>query len=233
MFACNAKENYPTKFNGGLFTFDPVYVSKELPDKYLDADKRKHYEQFLKRLPEIRTREIDGHTVIAPAWIWERISNMECPQLYPVYPWGIYGLGKPNLETAINTFRYDPDVVKHCGNANIGWNQYAIWAARLGLTDDAKKLVIQKLQNSERRFPAFWGSSFNWVPDNDWCGTGMIALQEMLLQTDGDQLRLLPAFPKDWNVHFKLHAPYNKVVECQFIGGEIKELKVNGEVQKP
>jgi hypothetical protein len=192
----------------------------ELPNHYLDLTKRTYFEQFLSRLPEIHTQQIDGHTTIAPAVYWERISNLECPQLYPVFPWGVYGLGKPDLETAINTFRYDPQVVKYKKMPEIGWNQYAVWAARLGLTDDAKTLVIQKLQDAGRKFPAYWGSPFNWIPDNDWCGSGMIALQEMLLQTDGDQLLTLPAWPKDWDVHFKLHAPYNKVVECKYVNGK-------------
>jgi hypothetical protein len=197
----------------------------ELPAQYLDSTKRTYYEQFLKRLPEIHTREIDGHTVIAPAWQWERISNSESPQLYPVFPWGIYGLGKPGLETAVNTFRYDPKVVKF--RNHISWHQDAIFAARLGLTEDAKDLVIKKLQDSGRRFPAFWGPGHDWTPDHNWGGSGMIALQEMLLQTDGYKLFLLPAWPKEWNVHFKLHAPYNTTVECVLEGGIIQRLDVN------
>ncbi|KAA6300492.1 MAG: hypothetical protein EZS26_003366 [Candidatus Ordinivivax streblomastigis] len=200
----------------------------ELPEQYLDTAKRKYYEQFLTRLPEIHTREINGHTVIAPAWQWERISNMECPQLYPVFPWGIYGIGKPGLDIAINTFLYDPHVVKY--RDPISWNQNAIFAARLGLTKEAKELIIDKLQDSGRRFPAFWGPGHDWTPDHNWGGSGMIALQEMLLQTDGDKLLTLPAWPKDWDVHFKLHAPYNKVVECTYVNGEIKELKINGQL---
>ncbi|MDR2146606.1 MAG: DUF5703 domain-containing protein, partial [Tannerella sp.] len=60
----------------------------ELSGNYLDSARRTYYGQFLNRLPEIRTREIGGHTVIAPAWHWERINNVESPQLYPVFPWG-------------------------------------------------------------------------------------------------------------------------------------------------
>ncbi|MDR0833028.1 MAG: hypothetical protein LBN93_02405, partial [Candidatus Symbiothrix sp.] len=180
-------------------------------------------------LPEIRLREIDGYTTIAPAWEWERINNTESPQLYPVFPWGIYGIGKPELETAINTYRYDPDVVRFRDYA--GWKQDAIWAARLGLTDDAKELTVKKLQNSERKFPAFWGPGFDWTPDHNWGGSGMIALQEMLLQTAGEELFLLPAFPKEWNAHFKLYAPYNKVVECKYENGKIQELKINNKIK--
>ncbi len=37
---------------------------------------------------------------ISPAKSWERINNIETPQLYPVFPWRIYGVGKENLEIA-------------------------------------------------------------------------------------------------------------------------------------
>jgi hypothetical protein len=196
----------------------------ELPAQYLDSAKRTYYKQFLKRVPEIHTREANGRTVIAPAWQWERNDNNgECPQLYPVFPWGIYGLDRPNLETAINTYLYDPLIANR---SHIGWHQEAIWAARLGLTDEAKMWVVKKLQDAETRFPAFWGSDFNWIPDNDWGGTGSIALQEMLLQADGKKLFLLPAWPKDWDVHFKLYAPYNTTVECTLEDGVIKYLDV-------
>jgi hypothetical protein len=41
----------------------------ELPENYMDSTKRTYYKQFLNRLPEICTREIGGHTMIAPAWL--------------------------------------------------------------------------------------------------------------------------------------------------------------------
>jgi hypothetical protein len=199
----------------------------ELPAHYLDSTKRTYYEQFLKRLPEIRTRQIDGHTVISPAWQWERINNQESPQLYPVWPWGIYGIGKPDLDVAINTYRYDPHAVQY--RNHISWHQDAIFAARLGLAEEAKIQIIKKLQDSGRRFPAFWGPGHDWTPDHNWGGSGMVALQEMLLQNNGEEILALPAWPKDWDVHFKLHAPYGKIVECKYVNGEIKEYAVNDE----
>jgi hypothetical protein len=72
------------------------------------------------------------------------------------------------------------------------------------------------MKDSERRFPTFWGPGHDWVPDHNWGGSGMIGLQEMLLQTDGKEIRVLPAWPKDWQVNFKLHAPYNTVVSGNY-----------------
>ena len=185
-----------------------------LPGKYLDNDKRKHYDSLLKRTPSISYSMYNGHTTIAPAKSWERVNNTESPQLYPVYPWGMYGVGKPGLDTAINTWNYDTNVIKF--RSHVGWKQDNIWAARLGLTDEAWKLTSLKLQNSERRFPAFWGPGFDWVPDHNWGGSGMIGLQEMLMQVDDKRILLFPAWPKNIDVHFKLHAPYNTTVEAEY-----------------
>jgi len=179
---------------------------------------------MLRTIPPISFREVNGHVTISPAKVWERINNTESPQLYPVFPWGIYGLGKPGLDTAINTYKYDPDVVKF--NSPIGWRQHNIFAARLGLTQEAAALTTQKLKNSGRRFPAFWGPGFDWTPDHNWGGSGMIGLQEMLMQTDGKKIYLFPAWPKDWDVHFKLHAPYETTIEGVLRDGKVELIKV-------
>ena len=54
----------------------------------------------------------------------------------------------------------------------------------------------------------------------------MIGLQEMLMQTIGDSILLFPAWPKEWDVDFKLHAPGKTTVECLLVNGEITKLKV-------
>lgn len=182
------------------------------------------------RIPSISFQSFNGHVTISPAKTWERINNTESPQLYPVYPWGIYGVGKSGLDTAINTWQYDTNAIKF--RSHIGWKQDNIWAARLGLTDDAWKLTTLKLENSGRRFPAFWGPGFDWVPDHNWGGSGMIGLQEMLLQVDDRRILLFPAWPKNIDVHFRLHAPYNTTVEAEVKDGKMTSLKVFPEERK-
>jgi hypothetical protein len=54
----------------------------------------------------------------------------------------------------------------------------------------------------------------------------MITLQEMLLQTDGQRILLLPAWPKDWTADFKLHAPQQTTVEGHVQNGKISDLHV-------
>lgn len=195
-----------------------------LPKGYLKDEKRAEWEKMLTRIPPISLREIDGKTTISPAKLWERINNTETPQLYPVYPWGIYGVGKPGLDTAINTFKYDLDALKF--RSHVGWKQDNIFAARLGLKKEAFELTSAKLRNSGRRFPAFWGPGFDWTPDHNWGGSGMIGLQEMLMQTDDKKILLFPAWPEDKDVSFKLHAPYQTTVEVVYQKGKIEQLKV-------
>jgi hypothetical protein len=190
----------------------------------------KYLTELLTRIPDLNYQNLDGYTTIAPAKSWERINNTESTQLYPVFPWGIFGAGKPGLDTAINTFKYDSNVVKF--KSHIGWKQDNIFAARLGLIEEAWDLTQKKLQNSGRRFPAFWGPGFDWVPDHNWGGSGMIGLQEMLLQTDEKKIFLFPAWPKDTDVHFKLHAPYNTTVEAEIKNGSVTLLKVLPETRK-
>ena len=202
----------------------------DLPGHYLSGDRRTYFSEYQKRIPSIRTREIEGKTTIAPAWLWERINNVETPQLYPVFPWGIYGWGKPGLEIAVNTWKYDPDVIRF--RSHVGWKQDVIWAARLGLASEAWELLVKKMESGNHRFPAFWGPGYDWTPDHNWGGSGMIALQEMLMQTDGDKIYLLPAWPKDRDVHFKLHAPDKTIIECIVEKGRVKKLSVLPEMRE-
>lgn len=197
-----------------------------LPDKYLSPEKKAHWKEMLSHMPPLPFREMEGHKVIAPAETFERLMNVEINQLYPVFPYDMYGLGRPDLEVARDTWRYGIDQPRWQKNRHESWHQDAIFCARLGLLPEARDLVWRKLQNGKHRFPAFFGPGHDWTPDHNWGGTGMIALQEMLMQDVGDSILILPCWPKDWNVSFKLHAPKQTTVECVYRGGKIEKLNV-------
>ncbi len=113
----------------------------------------------------------------------------------------------------------------------IAWEQANIHAARLGNIKLAQALNVKKMDNGPYRFPAFWPHTIDWAPDHNWGGSGMIGMQEMVMQTHSipgkrGKIRLLPAWPSDWDVDFKLHAPYKTTVECKVQSGRIKFLKV-------
>jgi len=227
LYPGSSAETYKMAYNSASTIAALQQVTKgllALPKGYIHADSRAYFQGFLTRIPPLPQREVAGKKMLAPAQLWARINNAESPQLYPVYPWGIYGIGKADIDIALNTYTYDPDVLKF--KSHVGWKQHNIFAARLGLTDEAKQLTLSKLKNAERRFPTFWGPGFDWVPDHNWGGSGMIGLQEMLLQVTDDKIYLFPAWPKDWNVDFKLHAPGQTTVEGRLKDGKLLELKV-------
>lgn len=196
-----------------------------LEDVQITDVQRDKWKNMLNRIPPVTFREINGKKVISPAKTWERVNNEESPQLYPVFPWCMYGVGKPDIQTAINTYFDDPDVLKF--KSHVGWKQYNIFAACLGLNEEAKQLTQLKLQDGPHRFSAFWGPGFDWTPDHNWGGSGMIGLQEMLLQAQDDSLMLFPAWPKDWDVHFKLHAPGKTSVEAKIKNGQPEIIQVS------
>jgi hypothetical protein len=231
LYPGSAAETYKMTYNAtSTIAALKTVLKRALEIPGISAQQKTDWETMLKRIPPLSFREFDGHVTIAPAKVWERINNTESPQLYPVYPWGIYGIGRPGLDTAINTFKYDTDVLKF--RSHVGWKQDNIFAARLGLTMEAAALTLQKLKDSGRRFPAFWGPGFDWVPDHNWGGSGMIGLQEMLLQTHERKIYLFPAWPKEWDAHFKLHAPYQTTVEVVLKKGRIEMLKVTPESRR-
>ncbi|KAI9737459.1 MAG: hypothetical protein M1834_009614 [Cirrosporium novae-zelandiae] len=190
---------------------------------------KSYYESYYNRIPDTPIRTVGtwekNWTAIAPAQAYARIQNTEIVSCYPVFPWGEYGLGKPNLTYAINAYLHDPEVQTF--RAIKGWKQDPIWVARLGLSDLAQEYITEKLADSTAyRFPAFWGPNYDWSPDMNHGGSAMIALQEMLMQTDNYTIRLLPTWPSNWTTKFKLHAPYNTTVSGTVRNGNISDLVI-------
>ena len=66
-----------------------------------------------------------------------------------------------------------------------------------------------------------------YAPDwRNWGGSGMIGLQEMLLQTPERTIHMLPAWPKDGDVDFKLNVLYRTTVTGRVRHGKRIELTV-------
>ena len=195
----------------------------ELPACYVSDSKREKYRAMLRRVPPLPLKEKNGRPYLAGAESWSRFSVGEIPELYSVFPYGLYGIGRGGLELA--RYTWTDALTERQRKMKEPWYQGGIFAARLGFTDYAKQVAIFKLADSGQRFPAFKDSD-DWAPDHNWLGAGMIGLQEMLMQTVGRKIYLLPAWPKDWNVDFKLHAPYQTIVEGTYQDGKITKLEV-------
>jgi hypothetical protein len=82
------------------------------------------------------------------------------------------------------------------------------------------------------RFPAFWECKMDGTPDNDHGANSVNTLQSMLLQSDGNKIFLLPAWPENWDVSFKLCAANNTTIECEYRDGKVQSLKVSPESRR-
>ena len=192
-----------------------------LPNTLINETQRRQWKQLIKDLPEIPTRIVNNETVLAPAAKFYNKANTENPELYAVFPYRTYCIGEPNIELAQRTF------ANRTQKENGGWQQNSIQAAYLGLTDEAKRMIIESFSNWDRnfRFPAFWGPNYDWTPDQDHGNVAMIALQRMLNQYENDKIYLLPCWPKEWDVRFKVNGPNNTSIEGIYENGRIVKME--------
>ncbi|MBC7328694.1 LamG domain-containing protein, partial [bacterium] len=199
-----------------------------LPEGKLPSHIKDFLREFREKIPPLPLREIDGVMMLAPAERFAQKSNVENPELYAVFPFRLVSFEKPNVELGIQALRHRED------RGNFGWRQDDIFMAYLGLAKEAKDYIVgrARAKNPLCRFPAFWGPNYDWTPDQDHGGVLMKALQSMLIQTEGRRIYLFPAWPKEWDVDFKLHAPYRTTIEGKLIGGKLVELKVTPEERR-
>lgn len=219
----NEEENAVTNPADVIFALNAVL--KELLDKgYGDEKNRAVWKKLKDELPPVPTEIKKGHKVIAPCELPKNYlkANCEFPQLYCAYPYHEIGIGQSNnkdLQLARDTFFYGWDEEDQL--MNLSWMHVGLFAARLGLTQEAAKYQFDKMKDSGRRFPAFWGPGHDYTPDHNWGGCGMSGIQEMLLQSFGGKIYLLPAWPKNLDVRFKLWLEKRTFIEVEYIDGKL------------
>jgi len=193
-----------------------------LPEDLTDPTMRAYWTQVKAKIPPLPTREVEGKTMFAPAAKFANCRNSEVPELYAVFPFRLCAFDKDNVQLGI-------EALNHRGPKGYqGWRQDDIFMAYLGLTEQAQEYVIGRASTKHEgsRFPAFWGPNMDWIPDQTHGGVLMKAFQSMLLQTEGRKIYLMPAWPKDWNAEFKLHAPYKTVIQGRVKDGKLIDLNV-------
>ena len=60
----------------------------------------------------------------------------------------------------------------------------------------------------------------------------MIAVQEMLMQEADGKIFLFPAWPRDWDVRFRLNASGNTIVEAELAKGKVVNIRVTPQSRK-
>jgi alpha-L-fucosidase 2 len=224
-----------------------------LPGGLLTPAQIKKFVAMRNRMPDLPKSELNGVTFLAQE---EKksgayLQQVESPQLYGVWPSSLYGpaVDSKDIDIARQTFSTRTRDWNLFGDTNQslstgGWNQGTLFAAKLALPYEASYLMTMCALNSvddfdwshpdtqgrlPARFPAFWGPYYDWIPDQCHGGNVTNALQMMLLQYDANNnIYLLPAWPEDWDVNFKLHGPKNTVVTGSYKNGKLDFSTNNG-----
>jgi len=143
-------------------------------------------------------------------------TNHENPQLYRLFPFGLSGIGAPDYERMRRTF-----ACRICPQ-DCQWSLDPVWAARLGLGEEACALLL----NHARKFNRFryggWDAVESSVfpgglaaaPFLDGAGLSAYGLQQVLLQSHNGVIRVAPAVSKAWSGTFRLLAEGGFLVEA-------------------
>lgn len=199
----------------------------------LGGEERKYFEDYMQKIPEITTAEEDGQVYLKAAEeLLTGRMNVEIPELYACFPFRLYDQISDRDGIMHRTFlkrtrEYECDRCFRIGEqpdypSYSGWQYQGIVAARLGMTELAQKILCENVQlrNPGNRFPAMWGPIYDGVPDTDHGANIVHLLQEMVMQVKDGKPRFLTAFPKEWNVVFRLHVDAQTVAEGEFRDGE-------------
>ncbi len=184
------------------------------------AEDQKNWKSFLATIPEIPTRDIEGERVIVPGETWEHKHNCENPETYAVFPFNNYGVVWGTEHIVQKTMEQRLFV----NNYHYGcWTQDQIMWAYAGNAEEASKGLDQRFRRAEKvvRFPIFGRVGPDECPDFDHFGAGSTALQRMLIQEGNGKTVLLPAWPKAWDVDFKLHVSKGATITATVKKGEL------------
>ena len=168
---------------------------------------------------------------------FEGCEQISVGTLGGLFPYGVLPVDDPHQLAAVEFFDKNGIVMGNMYNVGTRictW--YAAWTAnafaRLRRGDDAARNL--RLANQSVGFfneifeinePAYRSCPWCQAPQATFIQT----VHEMLLQTDGDTLRLAPAVPKAWtDFAFRLRAPGDLMVEATCKGGKLDYRLVPG-----
>jgi len=189
------------------------------------------WRKFRAEIPDVHLQTIEGRQAVAPALKWEKKRNAENGELYAVFPFRCFGLALGTGDLVAWTMKH-----RSCKDA-FGcacWTQDQIhWACAGNATQAADGLVRRfRTASPMCRFPLYGKEGPDSCPDFDHFGAGSVALQRMLVQEAGDRILLLPAWPADWDVDFRLHLAGATVLSGVVKDGELLRWDISPPARK-
>ena len=220
----------PTEQIAGLLTITKRLLA--LPAKFGTNDDRQLWQTAMESTPDIPVK----NGIIWPGeHIPPKHTNSENTELYTVHPFKMYSFlsNASDLDLAIKTYQ------KRRFPCNINWCQDILDASILGLTNDAKNMLVQRAKNGKGPCPwKWWGfyckqSGANDVPNHNHIEWMRSTVHYMLIGiNDNDYINdnkiyLFPSWPCEWSVRYKLHAIMNTTIYLEYDGkGNITQLTV-------
>lgn len=256
IYPCDARETWWRVQDGhvdlvGLKTVLPILL-RESQRLGLDAEQRPGWEEFLDNLADLPLMP-DGQSYAPcifpagpPATDNEYVEklytekntshelsekkNCESVECDLLFPWGLAGIDSPDRERAQKTYERRT----YCG---CGWDPSALWAARLGLGEEALSVMSIHAQANQVWPQGFWNSpaTIRWAgtlvdcPYFDSAGVQATALNEMALQSYDGRLRLWPAVPAAWTGLFRLRALPGFLVTSEVAQGQVRYALIESE----
>lgn len=175
-----------------------------------------HWQGILDSLVPFKTEAYNGGTRYLaydpPTVPQENGENVVCEIMWP---YSVTGIGKPDYQTALNNWNSRPNPY-----SNI-WSPDAIQAARLGLGDNAMNGMKQMLAMYQS-YPNGFTNNTNGV--FEFIGVHLLVMNESLLQSYNDTIRVFPALPSTASLvsKFTLLARGGFLVSSEKESGEIK-----------
>ena len=220
----------PTDTLDGIRAIFPRFIA--LSEQYgTDAELRQKCTEILAHLPQPPrqhwdrtgkvTPDADSYAPAGDLGASREAHNFEIPALYRVFPFGLSGIGSADRDVCLHTFN------RRIFDITNSWSLDAVWAARLGLADESARLLAEHARHYHR-FPyggwdssnsSVWPGGLSACPYVDGAGLSAFCLQEMLLQSHEEAIRILPATPKAWSGLFRFRARGGFLVSTRFSKG--------------
>jgi len=149
------------------------------------------------KLPPFRTVQRGGEEVLAWSGTDEAAHNTQNPEMEALWPWGLFDETSSLLQATYRQRVYPQDK---------DWGMDTTWAARLGLADEVKRLLLKGIQDFQIFPNGFTVHRTGREPVrqqsfyNEWGGVVTTGLQEALVQSYDGVVHVAPAWPADWDV---------------------------------
>ena len=151
----------------------------------------------VRKLPPFRTVERNGEQVLAWSGTDEAAHNTQNPEMEALWPWGVFDKTSELMQATYRQRVYPQDK---------DWGMDATWAARLGLPDEVKRMLLKGIADFQIYPNGFTvhrtgqEAVRNHSFYNEWGGVLSTGLQEALVQSYDGVVHVAPAWPRDWDV---------------------------------